>query len=91
MKKYKLTRHYTALGEYLAKKRKLAGYTQKEISRELDYSSAQFISNFERGIAAPPTSRMKQLMTCLKIKRAERSRIVELYIDGYKAQLQKEF
>lgn len=58
--KYKINRPYTQLGDCLATKRKSSGMTQLEVSKKLGYSSSQFISNFERGIAAPP---LKKLVT----------------------------
>lgn len=58
---YKLKRNFTELGEFLQKSRTKAGLTQREVSLDLGYSSAQFISNFERGISAPPLKKLKQL------------------------------
>lgn len=59
---YVLARRYTVLGEYLQKMRTEAGLTQREVSLALGYSSAQFISNFERGIAVPPLNKLKVLI-----------------------------
>jgi transcriptional regulator with XRE-family HTH domain len=61
-KNYVLPRRYTALGEYLQAMRTKAGFTQREVSLALGYSSAQFISNFERGIAVPPLKKLKVLV-----------------------------
>jgi transcriptional regulator with XRE-family HTH domain len=61
-KQYVLPRRYTTLGEYLQKMRTQAGLTQREVSLALGYSSAQFISNFERGIAVPPLKKLKVLI-----------------------------
>lgn len=61
-KQYVLARRYTVLGEYLQKMRTEAGLTQREVSLALGYSSAQFISNFERGIAVPPLNKLKVLI-----------------------------
>lgn len=79
MKRYKLTRHYTELGSYLQKCREAAGLTQREISLELEYSSAQFISNFERGISAPP---LKKLRVLVKKYRMEQGKAVRLLLAG---------
>ena len=49
------------LGKYLQKKRINADMTQIEVARKLGYSSAQFISNFERGLCSPPLKQMKKL------------------------------
>ena len=61
-KQYALPRRYTALGEYLQSMRTNAGLTQREVCLALGYSSAQFISNFERGIAVPPLKKLKILV-----------------------------
>jgi transcriptional regulator with XRE-family HTH domain len=61
-KQYVLPRRYTTLGEYLQTMRTKAGLTQREVSLTLGYSSAQFISNFERGIAVPPLKKLKVLV-----------------------------
>ncbi|MGZ3694759.1 MAG: helix-turn-helix domain-containing protein [Bdellovibrionota bacterium] len=61
-KTYILPRRYTNLGEYLQKMRTKANLTQREVSLTLGYSSAQFISNFERGIAVPPLKKLKVLV-----------------------------
>jgi len=61
-KQYVLPRRYTALGEYLQEMRTKASLTQREVSLALGYSSAQFISNFERGIAVPPLKKLRVLV-----------------------------
>src|SRR6478609_5227134 len=61
-KQYVLARRYTALGDYLQKMRLEANLTQRYVSLKLGYSSAQFISNFERGIAVPPVKKLKVLI-----------------------------
>lgn len=58
-KTYAIPRFYEKLGAFLREARLAKGYSQKEIADALGYSSAQFISNFECGIAVPPLPRMK--------------------------------
>ncbi len=60
-KNYRIARNYLQVGEYLKELRRKAGLTQREVSLALGYSSAQFISNFERGIVLPPLKKMKVL------------------------------
>lgn len=79
MKKYAIERSYVKLGNYLAEKRQEAGLSQREVSLALGYSSAQFISNFERGIAAPPLKKMKILSKMYKLPVRE---VVDLLIDA---------
>ena len=76
---YKLKRYYTELGEALQDARERAGLTQREISLELGYSSAQFISNFERGISAPPTKKLKVLV---RRYRLDQMRTIRLLLAG---------
>jgi transcriptional regulator with XRE-family HTH domain len=66
-KEYALPRNYVALGEYLQEMRIRANLTQREVSLELGYSSAQFISNFERGISSPPLKKLRELIRMYKM------------------------
>lgn len=52
-----------AFSIYISKARSRAGLTQMEVAAELGYGTAQFISNWERGIAYPPRSKLVQLST----------------------------
>ena len=61
-KKYKIARNFLPLGNYLKDMREAKKLSQREVSDKLGYSSAQFISNFERGIAAPPLRKLKVLI-----------------------------
>lgn len=53
---------FTVLGEYLQTKRAKAGLSQGDVATKLGYSSPQFISNFERGLCAPPLNKLKMLV-----------------------------
>jgi DNA-binding transcriptional regulator YiaG len=70
MKRYKIERPYTEIGAYLAQMRKKNAFSQREVADELGYSSAQFISNFERGISYPPKSKLKRLVKMYKMPKA---------------------
>lgn len=59
--------------------------TQREVSEELGYSSAQFISNFESGIASPPLSKLTRLVELYKIPV---ERLISLILEGEKASMQ---
>lgn len=50
------------LGVYLQKKRVKAGLSQGDVAKALGYSSPQFISNFERGLCAPPLPKLKSII-----------------------------
>lgn len=59
---YVLPRPYSDFGSFLARKRNEAGLSQRDVSLKLKYSSAQFISNFERGLALPPLKKLKTIV-----------------------------
>lgn len=58
---------FKTLGTLLKDSREKNGYSQKEISSRLGYSSPQFISNIERGLCAPPLPKLKQLIEVYKL------------------------
>lgn len=72
---YKKTRRGTELlrefGEFLKTKREAAKLSQSEVAKNLGYSSPQFISNFERGLCAPPLAALKRIAEVYKISRKE--------------------
>ena len=49
------------LGTFLQQARIAKGFSQKEVSIKLGYESAQFISDWERGIRSPPGNKLKKL------------------------------
>jgi transcriptional regulator with XRE-family HTH domain len=55
------------LPEYLKQKRTEAGLTQAGVAETLGYSTAQFISNWERGESVPPIGILKSLAELYKI------------------------
>ncbi|MBX3033569.1 MAG: helix-turn-helix transcriptional regulator [Bdellovibrionaceae bacterium] len=44
-----------------------SGLTQAQVARKLGYTSAQFVSNWERGVARPPTGRARKIIAVLKL------------------------
>ena len=59
------------LKEYLKKSRENAGLSQKEVANFLGYSSGQFVSNWERGLADPPVNIVKRLAKLYNVKSSE--------------------
>lgn len=49
-----VTPELLAVGQYLAEARAAAGLSQGDVAKQLEYTSAQFVSNWERGICFPP-------------------------------------
>lgn len=47
--------------EFLRDSRVKAGLSQIEVAKSLGYSTSQFISNWERELAAPPVKALKRL------------------------------
>lgn len=66
-KEYAIERPYPDTGALLQKHRKQGELTQNFVSKQLGYCSAQFISNFERGISVPPTSKLAKLLKLLRL------------------------
>jgi transcriptional regulator with XRE-family HTH domain len=93
-RKYAIERNYRPVGEYLRQARLKAGLTQKQAGDALEYSSAQFISNFEAGIAVPP---LKKLVVLEQIYGMNLRELMDIIFDleresmsqGLKAKLKK--
>jgi transcriptional regulator with XRE-family HTH domain len=49
------------LAKHLVVLRKKADLTQIDVAGQLGYSSAQFVSNWERGVSSPPLAAIKKL------------------------------
>ena len=56
------------LGVYLKEKRLSEGFTQTELSQSLKVH-VQFVSNWERGLCAPPSHCFHHLIDVLKLNR----------------------
>ena len=54
-------------GLYLKAKRGAAGLTQRDVAAHLDYTSPQFVSNWERGLIIPPKETTHELRKLYKI------------------------
>ena len=59
------------VGEFLKKKRALSGVTQQYIADSLELSSAQYISNIERGISPPSVEYMKAMISLCDVNPQE--------------------
>lgn len=55
------------LAKFLKEKREHSGLSQKQVSEKLGYSTPQFVSNWERGLAAPPPRALKKLADLYRI------------------------
>lgn len=61
---------FQSLGLYLKEKRLSAGYTQTELSQSLKVH-VQFVSNWERGLCAPPSHCFHHLIDVLELSREQ--------------------
>ena len=57
------------LGSFLKRKRIDSGYTQAELASSLGDVHSQFVSNWERGLCAPPSHCFQKLIEVLKLSR----------------------
>ncbi len=64
------------LGRFLRKKRIVAGLTQGELAKSLGFSSSQFVSNIERGVAAIPAPRVQDYSRTIGVDNKELSKLV---------------
>ena len=64
------------LGKFLRKKRIVAGLTQGELAKSLGFSSSQFVSNIERGVATIPAPRVQEYSIVIGIDNKELSKLV---------------
>lgn len=82
--KIEIDRPYRDLGKLLKVARERAGFTQKEVSDRLGYTSGQMVSNAERGLTTFPYSKMRAVMTLYKIQMED---VVEQVMRGHETLL----
>lgn len=75
-KKHEEFNAFSRIGEFFRDKRVDAGLTQSDVAQTLGLSTGQFVSNWERGVSAPPMDYLPQLMKLYKINK---SQLVALY------------
>lgn len=56
------------VGMFLKKAREDAALTQQQVAKTLSYGSAQFVSNWERGLALPPFDVFPRLVGMYKLE-----------------------
>jgi transcriptional regulator with XRE-family HTH domain len=83
------------VGRFLKTKREKAQLTQQDVSRQLDYTSPQFVSNWERGVSLPPMEVLPRLASLYAIGPKEMIDTMHKYhlqvIDHQKKELLKLF
>lgn len=71
-------RNHSKVAKYLKTCRTKAGVSQGKIAKSLGYSSAQFVSNWERGKSMPPLNAMAKLAKLIKL---DPTHVVDLYVE----------
>lgn len=64
------TAEFESLGLYLKEKRAKSKLTQTQLADKLSVHT-QFVSNWERGLCAPPSHCFHELISVLKLNRAD--------------------
>lgn len=67
---------FSRLGEFFKQKRVDVGLTQAEVAKVLGLSTGQFVSNWERGVSAPPMDYLPRLMKLYKMNKAQ---VISIY------------
>ncbi len=77
--------------DVLLQARKKKNLTQKDVSTQLGYSTAQFISNWERGVSFPPAKVIRKLA---EIYTVNETKLLAAYcehkIDSYKRKIKND-
>jgi len=76
------------IARLLKKKRIEAGLTQAEVAEMLGYTSSQFISNWERGLAKPPAFMLKSLA---KIYKMDAKVLLDMLLESVTKNIEREF
>ena len=64
------------LGQHLKSNREQANLTQAEVSKRLGYTSAQFISNIERGVSVVPLGTLARMVRLYKANAEKTAQIL---------------
>jgi transcriptional regulator with XRE-family HTH domain len=67
------------VGNFLKVRRQKAGLTQQDVARHLEYTSPQFISNWERGVSLPPLDVLPRLATLYRVSARDMIDVMHRY------------
>lgn len=82
-----MKRNYDTLGLFFKEKRTASGLTQLDVARKLGYTSAQFISNFERGLCSLPLNAIRKLTQLYK---ADQDKVYNLIMSEQESYIQEQ-
>jgi transcriptional regulator with XRE-family HTH domain len=77
---------FIALGSLIRQYRVSAGLTQADLAGQLGYRSAQFVSNWERGVSSPPMDVLAQVTDLCKIPKES---IVDIIVEETRRDLRR--
>lgn len=81
-----------SLSQFLKDSREEMGLTQIDVAQKLGYSSAQFISNWERGLSSPPMKSINILAQMYKVSTEDLFQaILKLSLSAAEASLRKQY
>ena len=73
------------LGAFLKEKRVSSNYTQAELASALGDVHSQFVSNWERGLCAPPGHSLQRLIDLLKLNR---EKLVDVMLQDCRSEIE---
>jgi transcriptional regulator with XRE-family HTH domain len=76
---------FNSLGLYLKTKRAERKMTQAEVAEALRDVHVQFVSNWERGLCAPPAHSFQRLIEVFKL---DRDRLVDVMLTDAKSEIE---
>lgn len=71
------------IGGYLKEARQSAGITQRALADELDLTTAQYVSNIERGISPPSVDYLKTIKSLCGVSRGELANKISFEMHKY--------
>lgn len=78
------------LAKYLKEKRESANLSQNDVAEVLGYQTAQFISNWERGLSVPPIESLQKISKIYKVSKDEvKQKYYEEKLNKFTEDLQK--
>lgn len=79
-------------GKFLKEKREQMGFSQAAIAEKMGYTTPQFVSNWERGLAMPPIKTLKKLADLYKVPQNEMFDVaLQATVQQVKVDLHKKF
>lgn len=79
------------IGAKIIQWRREAGLTQADLAERFGFSSSQFISNWERGVATPPVAYIAQFPDVFGVSKASVARTYDEYLEGVSRMFKTEF